>query len=143
MPLTASESRVRLPFKGSPRPTLGVELEVQILDPETMNLTAGSVDLLTRISNGDGAEHPKIKQELTQSTVEVITGICDDVPHARRDLAESLRTLYEIGDELGLAFSMAGTHPFAQWRDQKIFPNARYEHLVNKIQWPARRLQSS
>lgn len=140
MPLTASESRVRLPFKGSPRPTLGVELEVQILDPETMNLTAGSVDLLTRISNGDGAEHPKIKQELTQSTVEVITGICDDVPHARRDLAESLRTLYEIGDELGLAFAMAGTHPFAQWRDQKIFPNARYEHLVNKIQWPARRL---
>ena len=139
MPLTASESRACLPFKGSPRPTLGVELEIQILDPETMNLTSGSVDLLARLNAG-AAEHPKIKQELTQSTVEVITGICDDVPHARRDLTESLRTLYEAGDELGLAFAMAGTHPFAQWRDQKIFPNERYDHLVNKIQWPARRL---
>lgn len=139
MPLTASESRACLPFKGSPRPTLGVELEIQILDPETMNLTSGSVDLLARLNAGR-AEHPKIKQELTQSTVEVITGICDDVPHARRDLTESLRTLYEAGDELGLAFAMAGTHPFAQWRDQKIFPNERYDHLVNKIQWPARRL---
>ena len=139
MPLSAPDSRARIPFKGSPRPTLGVELEVQILDPETMNLTSGSVDILERLSIG-GVEHPKIKQELTQSTIEVITGICDDVAGARADLSETLRTLYDLGDELGLAFAMAGTHPFAQWRDQKVFPNERYNHLVDKIQWPARRL---
>ena len=139
MPLTASASRTRIPFNGSPRPTLGVELEIQVLDPETMNLTSGSVDLLARL-NANGTEHPKIKQELTQSTVEVITGICETVAEARADLADSLTTLYDAGDALGLAFAAAGTHPFGQWRDQKIFPNERYNHLVDKIQWPARRL---
>jgi carboxylate-amine ligase len=139
MSLTASSSRTKLPFKGSPRPTIGVELEVQILDPETMNLTSGSLDILERV-NTNGVEHPKIKQELTQSTIEVITGICDTVAEARADLTESLERVYEIGDEVGLTFALAGTHPFAQWRDQQIFPNERYQMLVDRIQWPARRL---
>ena len=139
MSLTASSSRTKLPFKGSPRPTLGVELEVQILDPETMNLTSGSLDILDRV-NTNGVEHPKIKQELTQSTIEVITGICDTVAESRADLTESLERVYEIGDEAGLTVAHAGTHPFAQWRDQQIFPNERYQMLVDRIQWPARRL---
>jgi glutamate---cysteine ligase / carboxylate-amine ligase len=136
MPLSAPESRTRIPFCGSPRPTLGVELEVQILDPETMNLTSGSLEILERVGRG----HPRIKQELTQSTIEVITGICDTVAEAREDLRASLQTLYEVGDEVGMAFAMAGTHPFAQWREQDIFPNERYVRLVDRIQWPARRL---
>lgn len=139
MSLTASDSRTQIPFQGSPRPTLGVELEVQILDLETMNLTSGSLDIINRV-NTNGVEHPKIKQELTQSTVEVITGICDTVAEARADLAATLKEVYAIGDEVGLGFSLAGTHPFAQWRDQKVFPNERYQRLVDRIQWPARRL---
>ena len=135
MSILAPSSQKRIPFKGSPRPTLGVELEIQILDPDTMNLTSGSLDIIKRV----GA-HPKIKQELTQSTIEVITGICDNVAHAKSDLRETLHTLYEVGDSVGLAFAMAGTHPFAQWRDQDIYPDERYQHLVDRIQWPARRL---
>jgi glutamate---cysteine ligase / carboxylate-amine ligase len=135
MPLSAHESQTRIPFNASPRPTLGVEIEVQILDPETMNLTSGALAVLDRVG-----EHPRIKQELTQSTIEVITGICATVAEARDDLRKSLETLYQIGDEVGLAFAMAGTHPFAQWRDQTIFPNERYERLVGRIQWPVRRL---
>ncbi len=135
MPLTAFNSQNQIPFRSSPRPTLGVELEVQILDPDTMNLTSGSLDILGRVG-----DHPKIKQELTQSTLEVITGICENVPEARADLAATLAEVFAIGDEVGLGFALAATHPFAQWRDQKIFPNERYQMLVDKIQWPARRL---
>jgi glutamate---cysteine ligase / carboxylate-amine ligase len=135
MSLFAAASQVHIPFRGSPRPTLGVELEIQILDPDTMNLTSGSLDIIRRVG-----DHPKIKQELTQSTIEVITGICDDVAHTQRDLRETLHTLFSVGDSVGLAFAMAGTHPFAQWRDQDIYPNERYADLVERIQWPARRL---
>ncbi len=136
MPLTSSDSRTRIPFTSSPRPTIGVELEVQILDPATMNLASGSLAILERV----GADHPKIKQELTQSTIEVITGICETVAEARADLAATLGEVYAVGDEVGLGFALAATHPFAQWRDQDIFPNERYQMLVDKIQWPARRL---
>ncbi len=124
-----------IPFNGSPNPTLGVELEYQIVDPRTHNLASGSVEILERFTEDD-----PVKQELTQSTVEVITGICNDVDHVREDLTATLTRLYAAGDDLGYLYSAAGTHPFAQWREQSIFPNARYQDLVDRIQWPARRL---
>ena len=130
-----ADAPARIPFHGSPRPTLGVEVELQILDPQTCNLKQGSTQILDRLG-----DHPRVKQELTQSTVEVITGICDSVADATADLRGSMQELYSLGDELGLTFASAGTHPFGQWRDQKIFPNDRYQSLVDKIQWPARRL---
>ena len=136
MDVSSANALAPIPFNSSPDPTLGVELELQIVDPSSFNLKQGSVALLERV----GRDHPKIKQELTQSTVEVITGICTDVGDAVRDLTESFRELYTHSDELGIAFASAGTHPFAQWRDQKIFPNDRYQSLVDRIQWPARRL---
>ena len=130
-----SDAPARIPFHGCPVPTVGVEVELQILDPQTCNLKQGSTQILDRVG-----DHPKIKQELTQSTIEVITGICDTVADATADLRGSMQELYGLGDELGLTFASAGTHPFGQWRDQKIFPNERYQHLVDRIQWPARRL---
>jgi len=136
MDLTVADTLAPIPFTPSPRPTLGVEIELQIVDPSTFNLKQGSVALLDRL----GHDHPRIKQELTQSTVEVITGICENVDEAVQDLSGSIRELYALSDELGLAFASAGTHPFGQWRDQKIFPNDRYQNLVDRIQWPARRL---
>lgn len=124
-----------IPFNSSPKPTLGVELELQIVDPRTHNLASGSVEILQRFTEDD-----PVKQELTQSTVEVITGICNDVDHIREDLTATLTRLFAVGDELGYIYSAAGTHPFAQWREQSIFPNDRYQNLVDRIQWPARRL---
>ncbi|MEM6785510.1 MAG: carboxylate--amine ligase, partial [Bacteroidota bacterium] len=63
MAFPALDSITEIPFHSSPRPTLGVELEVQIVDPTTFNLTSGSTRILDRVG-----DHPKIKQELTQST---------------------------------------------------------------------------
>lgn len=136
MPVNPSDKLPKpIPFNGSPRPTLGVELELQIIDPETRNLTSRSVQILERIS-----DDMPIKQELTQSTVEVITGVCNSVAETRSDLTRSIEELYEIGDEMGHTYAAAGTHPFAQWREQSIYPNERYLDLVKRIQWPARRL---
>ena len=135
MDISKLDAPAPIPFHGSPTPTLGAEIELQILDPATFNLKQGSTLILDRVG-----DHPKIKQELTQSTVEVITGVCDSVQDIEDDLSATLREMYGLADELGLAFASAGTHPFGQWRDQKIYPNDRYQHLVDRIQWPARRL---
>jgi carboxylate-amine ligase len=124
-----------IPFNGSLKPTLGVEIELQIVDPQSQNLASGSVDILKRFTEDD-----PVKQELTQSTVEVITGICNNVAKIRADLTNTLTRLYNVGDELGYHYAAAGTHPFAQWREQTIYPNERYQDLVERIQWPARRL---
>jgi carboxylate-amine ligase len=34
----------------------------------------------------------------------------------------------------------SGTHPLSHWRAQKVSPHPRYAELVDRIQWPARRL---
>ena len=135
MDISQLDAPAPIPFNASPDPTLGAEIELQILDPATFNLKQGSTLILDRVG-----DHPCIKQELTQSTVEVITGVCNNVAEIEEDLSKTLRELYGMADELGLTFASAGTHPFGQWRDQKIYPNDRYQHLVDKIQWPARRL---
>jgi len=45
-----------------------------------------------------------------------------------------------VTNELGVALMCSGTHPFARWQDQDVSPSARYQDLVERIQWPARRL---
>ena len=122
-------------FNGSPTPTIGVELELQILDPETKNLVSGAARIIERAND---AEH--IKPELIQSTVEVNTDVCPNVAAVRLDLGERIRELNAICDELGYELACAGTHPFAKWPEQDVTPKDRYHVLVDRCQWPARRL---
>lgn len=126
---------MKIAFAGSPGPTLGVELELQILDPETKNLVSGAPHILERAA-GD----PHIKPELIESTIEVNTKICRSVAEVRRDLHDRLVWLHGVCDELGYELACAGTHPFARWSEQRVTPTARYERLVDRCQWPARRL---
>ncbi len=122
-------------FNSSPKPTIGVELEIQIIDPETRNLVSGAPAIL-ELNQGKSW----VKPELIQSTIEINTGICETAAEVRRDLSEKLDELRRQCDKLGLAIAMAGTHPFASWADQTITPNERYQMLVDRVQWPARRL---
>jgi len=60
--------------------TLGVEWEVQLIDRETRMLRQEAAKLLAELPvAGDTGEHPQIRHELMQSTLEVVTGICSTV----------------------------------------------------------------
>ncbi len=126
---------MRIAFNGSPRPTVGVELELQILDPETMNLVAGAPAILQRT-----ADRSHVKAELIESTIELNTDVCEDVAAVRRDLAERIAQLMAVTDDLGYQLACVGTHPFSKWAEQKITASERYHRLVDQCQWPARRL---
>ncbi len=126
---------MKIHFNGSPNPTLGVELELQIIDPESKNLVSGAQQILEK-SDGD----PHIKPELIQSTIELNTDVCSNIAAVRTDLTERIHQLIQLCDELGYALACAGTHPYAQWTEQDITPKERYHMLVDRCQWPARRL---
>ena len=126
---------MKIAFNGSPRPTVGVELELQLLDPETMNLVAGAPAILQRTKD---LSH--VKAELIESTIELNTDVCEDVAAVRRDLTERIRQLLEVADELGYLVACVGTHPFSKWVEQRITDSERYRRLVDQCQWPARRL---
>lgn len=124
-------------FVGSPAPTLGVEVELQLIDPETRDLVNRSEDLLARCK-AVGLE--RVKAEITLAMVEVDTEISRDVKQCRDYLEKRLRRLRAIGHEAGLRLASSGTHPFQHWSTQSIFPAERYRYLEEKYQWLARRL---
>jgi carboxylate-amine ligase len=133
---------VKIEFNASERASLGVEVELEIVDRETGELRSGASDILPLMGAGHpGGEHPKAKHELLESTIEIITGVCSDVAEARADLETTLAELEGHAGPLGMALMCSGSHPFSDWAEQDISPNPRYARLVEDMQWMARRLQ--
>jgi carboxylate-amine ligase len=132
---------MKIPFHSSERASLGVEWELQLVDRDTRELTAGAVEVLAAITPEGLDEHPKAKHELLQSTVEVITGICSTVAEAKADLAGTVAEVAAAADKQGLDLMCAGSHPFTHWSSQEVSPKQRYVQLMERMQWMARRMQ--
>lgn len=125
-----------LEFMASQQMSIGVELELQIIDPKTKDLSPASPKIFEAI----GAEQKHIKPELVQAMIEINTGICSTVAEVRRDLQEQIARLESVGATLGLEFASSGSHPFARYTDRLIYPAERYQYLIDRNRWMARRL---
>ena len=132
---------MQIPFTSSPRSSLGVEWELELVDLETRELRAGASDILAELARPHGGEHPKAKHELLESCIEVITGVCTTVDEALGDLLATVEEVSGAAAERGLGVMCSGTHPFTDWATQEISPNPRYAKLIEDMQWLARRLQ--
>lgn len=128
-------------FNGSPAHTLGVEIELGLVHDETDELECAAPGILAELAADfpDG-EHPRIKKELFQSTLELVTGICDTPADARNDLEATIAELTPAVRARHLALIGTGVHPFSAWSRLRLTEDARYLRLVEKIAWPARRL---
>ena len=123
-------------FNGSERPTLGVEIEVQVVDEAGALATdTAATKILAEL---DG--HPGYKHELLECTIEVITDVCPTVKHVRDDLWGKLERLIDVAEGHGYRILCTGTHPFSPWSDQTVSPDPRYHRLIEDCQWTARRL---
>jgi len=127
----------KLAFTQNDRPSLGIELELALVDGETMALSSSIEQLLQRLpQSGEQCYKP----ELMQCTIEVNTCVCATVAEAESDLRQKLACVEEATDHLGLRLWWGATHPFSFWREQHVTPNERYHSLVNLLQEMARRL---
>ena len=126
-----------LDFNRNDYPTLGVELELQLVEANSFELSS-SVDKILREVPEE--LHSHIKPELMQCYLEINTHICHSVADVGRDLQEKLAIVEEIAEGLGLKLFWGATHPFSSWRNQQITVNDRYHRLVDLMQDIARRL---
>ncbi|WP_374158067.1 glutamate--cysteine ligase [Mycobacterium sp. G7A2] len=125
----------RIEFAGSPRPTLGVEWEFALVDPDTRDLSNEAASVIAELG-----ENPHVHKELLRNTVEVVTGICDNTGEAMADLASTLQPVRQIVRERGMGLFCAGTHPFAKWSAQKLTDAPRYAELIKRTQWWGRQM---
>jgi len=129
-------------FHSSTTSSLGVEMELEVVDAGTRQLRSAATEVLAAMGRGlPGSEHPKAKHELFESTIEIITGVCTDVAEARADLAATVAELRTHTEPRGLELLCSGTHPFSDWSDQHLSPDPRYAELIEEMQWLGRRLQ--
>ena len=127
----------KLEFHSNDRPTIGIELELGIVDAKTMSLTS-AIQPLVQLLPED--QRIAFKPELMQCCIEVISGVCDTVTDAEADLTEKLVLLERAADQLDLGLWWGATHPFSSCHEQKVTPDPRYEDLVELLQEMARRL---
>jgi carboxylate-amine ligase len=117
--------------------TLGAEEEYMLLDAETFDLVQ-HIDTVLAAVSGHELE-PRINPELMQSVLEVTTPVC----RTPADVAEQLRVLRsfvcDIARGRGMRVGSAGTHPFSLFERQHITAKDRYQAMVDRLQYIARR----
>jgi len=121
-----------LAFRPSPHASLGVELELQILDHESRDLAPGAVRILKACAE-EGIHG--VTAELMQSMLEVKTDVCHSVTEVRDQLLPTLRRVRNLAGSLGYSLAMAGTHPFHLSRTSVPFPDARYDRIMDRLAW--------
>lgn len=126
-------------FTPSDGPTLGVEWEIALVDGETLDLVPLADSVVEPLAAEDGLA-PKVHRELLTNTVEIVTGVCRDVPEVVADLSDSLSRLRGVTDGLGLELISAGTHPFARWESQQVSEGERYATLIDRTRWWGRQM---
>ena len=126
-----------LEFQSNRLPTLGIEIELGLVDVETMNLSSSFDPLAQRLPDRGG---DRFKPEIIQSVVEINTDVCESIRDADSELRGRLGVVETAADAQGLTLWWGGLHPFALCRDQVVTPDERYLRLVEQLQILARRM---
>ena len=124
-------------FTPNTSPTIGVEIELQLIDAKELALTSAIDQVLAALPDH---LRDSVKPELMQCYVEINTRICRNVREVGEDLREKLTQLESIIHPMGVRLLWSGTHPFSSWRHQKITNHERYARLVMLMEDVVRRL---
>ncbi|XZE45683.1 YbdK family carboxylate-amine ligase [Pirellulaceae bacterium SH467] len=107
--------------------TLGVELELQIIDLQSFDLSSSASELLAYLETQ--AIPATISPELTESMIEVSVGVFDSWTELRERLRVVKEQMLDAADWLNVGLSGGGAHPFQQWQDRQIFDKQRFQKL--------------
>jgi glutamate---cysteine ligase / carboxylate-amine ligase len=110
--------------------TLGVEEELMIVDPRTMELVSAVEEMIEAVP---GETEGSVKPELLQSVLEIATDVCRSAGEAAGQLEDLRRRVRETAEGKGLTIGSAATHPFAKWEDQRIVERDRYREIVDAL----------
>ena len=126
-------------FNSSPDPTIGVEIELQLVNKNNSNLNNISSKVLADI-NKEFSDN--IKCELIESMIEINTNICSNIEEVEKDIRKTLNYLNEILINYETEINCTSLHPFAIAKHQIITDNHRYKRIMNDLQMVGKRFIS-
>jgi glutamate---cysteine ligase / carboxylate-amine ligase len=116
--------------------TVAVEDEFALLDPATLDLV-NRFEEVHAAAQGTPLE-PHLVGELIASEVEVKTGRCESFADVPAAIAERRAQLQALVEPLGIALATTGTHPWADWKHQRIIDTPHYrrnDQLLRYVVW--------
>lgn len=127
-------------FVPSQRPTLGVEWEIGIIDPETKDLVALGPEVVSDIQGAAcnaaaDAIAQRVKLEFLKNTVELVTGICTNTSEAMAQLSETLTAVRQRVEARGAQLWASGSHPFSDFREQPLGDKPSYREIIERTQY--------
>ena len=114
-------------FQKSEALSLGVELELQLVNTHDFDLAPYAEDMLRMMKKIQlpGAVVP----EMTSSMIEISTGVCKSSAEVLSQLTQIRDALVKCADKLNIAVVGGGTHPFQQWHERRIYDKPRFREL--------------
>jgi len=116
--------------------TVGVEEEFAILDPVTLEMVP-RYEQMCEVAQRDRLLHEHITGELISSEIEIISGVGTDLHDALRRQRERRRRLFALAEAEGVALAATGTHPWADYREQRIIDTEHYRRVEQGLKYVA------
>jgi carboxylate-amine ligase len=116
--------------------TVAVEEEFALLDPATLDLVNRFEEVQAAAQATPLREH--LVGELIASEVEIKTGRCATFAEVPAVMAERRAQLQELVEPMGIALGATGTHPWADWKEQRIIDTPHYrrnDELLRYVVW--------
>lgn len=133
-------SGMSIDFGSAVPSSVGVEWELLLVDQETGAPVPRAPEILAALGR-DESVFPHTTAEFLTNTLEVVSSPHDRVAEAVTDLAYESHAAAEAAAAVGARLMCAGTHPFAEWQDQRITPGKeRYEILADRTQYWGRQM---
>ncbi|NJD31601.1 MAG: glutamate--cysteine ligase [Gammaproteobacteria bacterium] len=130
----ADDSDLR--FRSSEPLTLGVELELGLVEPERMDLAPGAPILVALLARNGLAR--QVKAEITTAMIELNSSVHTGAASLREELADLASTLVTYARRFDLSVIGGGTHPFQEWSEREIYPSRRFREVSGTYGYLAR-----
>jgi glutamate---cysteine ligase / carboxylate-amine ligase len=125
-------------FDASQDFTVGLEEEFAIVNPQTLELEHRFEDVMAACQR-DEVLAESAAGELIASEVEIRSGRSETFAEAVERQRERRTRLFEVVGGLRLGLAAMGTHPWANYLDQRIIDTPHYNRLRNELGWVAQR----
>lgn len=125
-----------LDFKTNTQLTMGIELELQLINLHTLNLAMESKDFLRRLEQSDCPG--EIKPELAQSMIEINSSIHTTYTSLLEELQIIRNILVKEAAKTNIGICGGGVHPFHKWQVQRITDTERFAHISEQYGYLAK-----
>lgn len=128
-----------LNFRESPRSTVGVEWELQLVDKDSNELRQVADTVIERAWAHDELR-ALVHREMLLNTVEVTSKARTTISECIADIRSTVEQIRPITDDLRVDLATAGSHPFARPAYQRVTDSRRYAELVERTQYWGRQM---